>query len=351
MIRPISFPCFAITLSLFTHQTYGAEDYAHCRPIITDSLKEIDIEIDSAEYLNTVFDKHCEKDGAAKESSLNVGIDAVVDALPVKFKLGTSDKKQSIRDFCKQYKVFTSDKRGTFRRRERIVARAYDSYDTCIQLASQGIKLSHKVRTLDSLDFFVAPAIGKPVTLNGVKASENIRCVGRDSGSIFGNVAQLNVDSRIVVKDAPLNIVCTRNGRNDKNEGNVYEEGFVILLTDLQPYGNYGVVLPRDAKLPENQASALKTQFDNQREAITELQKTVGVISSPVTASPELTFSASRGGGQSPLSMISMCPPDQMVVGVEIVVGGTCQQQCNADGGALHKFRVRCAPRFNTAKK
>ncbi|MDD2869304.1 hypothetical protein [Neomegalonema sp.] len=57
-------------------------------------------------------------------------------------------------------------------------------------------------------------------------------------------------------------------------------------------------------------------------------------------------YSAARGGGSNAITMVANCNADEVVVGVELIVGGTCKRQCDADGGALHKFRLVCGPRF-----
>jgi hypothetical protein len=36
------------------------------------------------------------------------------------------------------------------------------------------------------------------------------------------------------------------------------------------------------------------------------------------------------------------CPTGQTAVGLEVYYGGTCNNQCNADGGAIQEIRVLC---------
>lgn len=333
----------ALTIPAVAH---AMEDYAHCKTIITDGLREIDIETSSFAYLNTVFDKYCESSGVARESSFNAGLSVVVDAIPNKFTLGSSDKNQSMRNFCKEYQSYSAGRNDSFRRKEKIVTRAYDSFDACVGLAAQGVKLSHKIRSLEFLDFFLSPSLGRPVIMNGIQTSGNIECRGKNSDSLSKNALIFDVNTRVIVKDTPLNIVCRRTGKPSK-KGTVYEEGVVTLLTDIQSYGNYGVVLPRDTRLAENKASELNVMLDNQARTIEMLRKNISALSSPVAVAQDIGYSAARGGGSGAMTMSSLCPANQVVIGVEIIVGGTCHGQCDLDGGTLHKFRVKCAPRHN----
>lgn len=338
--------CAVVGLLATASVARAIDEYEHCKSIITDGLREVNIETGSTAYLNTVFDKYCETRGTTKEDVFSIGLDAVVAAIPFKFTLGSSDKKQSMRNFCKEYSSYAASRSDTSRRDEHIVGRAYDSYDMCVSLASQGVKMSHKVRSLEYLDFFIAPAVGRPVVMNGVETSDNIKCSGKNSDSFFSSAKELTRGSRIIVKRTPLNIVCRRTGKAGK-DGVVYEEGVVTLLTDIQPYGNYGVVLPRDSRLAENKASELQAAIENQAAALAKIQNSISVLSSPVSASTDLGYSVSRGGGASAMTMASFCQPNQVVVGVELIVGGTCRGQCDPDGGTIHKFRVKCAPRLN----
>lgn len=53
----------------------------------------------------------------------------------------------------------------------------------------------------------------------------------------------------------------------------------------------------------------------------------------------------SYGGGANAMGRTAECPPNQTMVGIEIVTGGTCGTRCDPDGRPLHKFRIKCAPR------
>jgi hypothetical protein len=287
------FRCFWILLLfLFRMDAARAQvDYTHCKVIITDGLRELDVETDSTAYLNTVFDRHCESGGTVKESGFSLGLDAIVEAIPLKFSLGSSDKKQAMRNFCKEYHSYAAGDRTAFRRNERIVSRAYDSYDTCVSMATQGVKVFHQIRTLYSLDFFLSPAVGRTLALNGVNVTPNIKCWAK-ALQVPGSIAEeLDLNTEIILKDKPLNITCDREGRMQTGGGVVYDEGVVTLLTDLQPNGNYGVVLPHDERLPEGKASQLDAAIRSQATKVDELQRTLEMMQGLVVFTPEVSWS------------------------------------------------------------
>ena len=158
---------------------------ADCGLILTRGLREYDIQNDSSSYLNTTFDSYCSASGQTRDQSLNIGLDAVVEAIPIKFTLGAKDARSAMENFCKVYKSDTSSRSDTSRYRETIVRRAYDSYDNCIRLSMNGNVVTHDVLSLESTQIFLKAGVGKPVELRGIKTSSNITCTGANSGKIL----------------------------------------------------------------------------------------------------------------------------------------------------------------------
>ena len=49
-------------------------------------------------------------------------------------------------------------------------------------------------------------------------------------------------------------------------------------------------------------------------------------------------------GGQNASVWKAECPKGTVMTGIEIVVGGTCHNQCNTDGRPLTTYGIHCAP-------
>jgi len=49
-----------------------------------------------------------------------------------------------------------------------------------------------------------------------------------------------------------------------------------------------------------------------------------------------------RFGGQNASVWKAECPKGTVMTGVEIVVGGTCRNQCNTDGRPLAAYGIHC---------
>ncbi len=48
-------------------------------------------------------------------------------------------------------------------------------------------------------------------------------------------------------------------------------------------------------------------------------------------------------GGANASVWKAECKPGMVMTGIEIVVGGTCHNQCNADGRPLAAYRILCS--------
>ena len=49
-------------------------------------------------------------------------------------------------------------------------------------------------------------------------------------------------------------------------------------------------------------------------------------------------------GGQNATVWKAECQKGMVMTGIEIVVGGTCRNQCNADGRPIAAYRIQCSP-------
>ena len=52
--------------------------------------------------------------------------------------------------------------------------------------------------------------------------------------------------------------------------------------------------------------------------------------------------SSGAWGGASQVDAAASCPPGQVVIGISIVLGGTCHTQCEGDGRPISRYVLRC---------
>ena len=157
-----------------------AQGVYNCDTILTSALREYNIHSESSSNLNEIFSQYCYADGRTNSSSLDIGVDAVVKGIPAKFTLGSNDSSQAMTNFCKTYSSSSDLRSKSDSYQETIVRRAYDSYDACVRIASEGYFVTHSITARDRAQILLRAGVGKPIEVTGVDTTENISCYGPD---------------------------------------------------------------------------------------------------------------------------------------------------------------------------
>jgi hypothetical protein len=236
-----------------------------------------------------------------------VGLEAVLKQIPVKFTGKYDNTQQAFENFCRNYTSIVVQKNSFSLYEERIVRRAYDSFDNCVKLVSQGVSITHEIVSGTALNFFLAPAAQKPISISGVVTSANVTCSGNvptDKGLSF---QPLKPDSSFKVADIPFSFVCTRTGSADNNtHTTTFEEGSVQVLTN---WGNYTAVWPQDRVLAQASAQAIATEFDNLRQTISAVDQRITGIQleeTAVSAGPDFSCSHEDVANKSLTFMVGL---------------------------------------------
>ncbi|WP_143742212.1 hypothetical protein [Roseateles chitinivorans] len=105
------------------------------------------------------------------------------------------------------------------------------------------------------------------------------------------------------------------------------------------------------------QAEAFKTSDPGKfLEQISEVQKTaqgtkllslavnVKALEDRFSATPATASYGYGNGAWQGTTKRADCPARHVAVGVEVTYGGTCSNQCNADGGTVREVKLVCRP-------
>ena len=92
----------------------------------------------------------------------------------------------------------------------------------------------------------------------------------------------------------------------------------------------------------------LHGQLRAEIDKVNTLQSQVHQIEARLMTAPDGAWQTEQsfGGGANAMTRTSQCPPGQVMVGLQVVTGGTCHGTCNPDGRPIHKFSAMCAPRY-----
>ncbi len=256
--------------------------YDNCGKLISEGLREYDIEHTSGSYLDTVHDRYCDASGSTNSSNASIGLDLVVKAIPINFTGNYGSYEEAMRNFCKDYKSTRAAATESRSRKEKIVSRAYQSFDACISLAAAGVFINQTVESVSRVNFYVSPSINRSVVISGINSTSNVSCQGQDPNNRGAASVTFNTDSMIKLTTAPLGMVCTRSGVLDKSGNTNFDEAVITVLTDINPNGNYTIYMPRATYLAENEAERVRTQLVDMEKALealrAELLKVPGLV-------------------------------------------------------------------------
>ncbi|WP_188569239.1 hypothetical protein [Undibacterium terreum] len=249
-------PAFALTPIVGQTETI----YDACKTIITDGLREYSIQTSSSEYLNSVHDNYCEASGSAKSSKFGLGLDAVVDAIPIKFTGSYGSSQEAMKNFCKNYDSSTVALSDQSAVKVTTVSRAYQSFDQCMALAAQNVVLRHQVVSAQSFNFQVAPGFNRPVTINGIQVEGAVQCYGQTPKSATAVKFDKNTKVTLANNDT-VSLGCTRTGTKDAKGNTIYDTATVTLFTNIVPNGNYSVYIPKQTTVATDDAADIATRL------------------------------------------------------------------------------------------
>ena len=253
-----------IIATSFTHAFAQEPDgiVSSCNAIIDRGLREYDIDKRSVVYLNSIHDRYCDAQNSVKSRGAGISLDAVVETIPLGLAGDYSSNEEAMRNFCRNYESDTFIQSGSLRMQERIIERAYDSFDSCISIAAEGIRVTHSIRNIEAMDFYIASIRARPVTLNGMGISDNVTCSSVFKGEQLSS-EELKNEQHIIAVTETMSINCERTPSLTEAGDELFEEATITLFTDVGSNGNYGVYWPQDSKLAPNKASEIQQVLED----------------------------------------------------------------------------------------
>lgn len=243
----------ALLAALLFPAVVSAQSFSHCESIISTGLRDYQISTTDEENLVEVFDRYCDTSGSIKRSAWSAGLGVIVEGLPFSLTGGSGSSEERFRSFCKNYAAKSQERRRSFEYSSKIVAKAYDAFNKCVELTAHGVSVSHSFLNPEMTTFFIAAGT-QSVQVRGVVASGNITCEGRMPNG--GKVKAFNKATVFELRGSTANFSCSRKPRV-QGELKDFLEGTISVQTSA---GNYDVFLPQDAKLPQMQASAIQAR-------------------------------------------------------------------------------------------
>src|SRR5262249_17316846 len=138
-----------------------------CSPILTEASRNVNLNESSAEYLNTIFDKYCERSGSLKQSGFSLGISAPIESIPVSLTLGSTDSSIAMTNFCHNYASTANSRVQQRSYVSTVVEKALATYVECMRIASTGNFIKHEILNEQTANVTITAGSGTKLTIKG----------------------------------------------------------------------------------------------------------------------------------------------------------------------------------------
>jgi len=253
-------------------------------PDIAKTLKEYSIDSSSSNFLNSVFSQHCQQDGSKKSTSVGLGLDAVVNAIPLKFTGSYNNNDAAFTNFCKTYASFTTANSNTDTYKETISTKALDTLAQCLRLQSTGVFITHDVTNVEAISFYMRSSVTQSFGLQGVQTTGDVTCTGQ----LGGHKTKFDQSVTSTIKTTQ-SFGCIRQGTGTAKGGKSFGESTITIMTNQ---GNYAVLWPKD----ERQSIDMATDIDRRITSVSgDLALTKTALQTITQAKPVVVYQCPAG--------------------------------------------------------
>lgn len=297
---------------------------AHAQEICSGLLSyaardELEYSRDTA-TARSLYNEHCEGSTAKKSSQTNIGIEAVIKAVPIKFNLGQGSASEKLNTFCKIASDQAISNEKVELKRSTVVREALDAFNRCIVSANSAVFFDP---IIGNKDVIISVSRGKEnVEIRGINYSEkDLDC----TISLSDKTIKADRDTRHTISDGgSVPIYCRRLDQPQSDGSIKYPATALTIVTNRT---QLRVPVPEDAELPTRWA----TEIDASIKALAERTSTsIAGIEQRLDGtkfdcqSTSTVFSSQRNtdGQVGPALVVSV--PAQFR-STHTVIGGSCE--------------------------
>lgn len=248
----------AVAGSLIAISSSSTQAQNICTGILSyASRDELQDDKDSA-TAQSIYSENCQGSSVKAAKRTDIGLEAVIKAIPARFNLGTGRSEERLSNFCKVASEQNISNEKFILRKSSVVREALDAFNRCVQLSN-------------STAYF-DPIIGsRDISVSVRRGSNNVNITGLsyDDASMTCSIATktetkvADLNTRAEINDSSaVPIICTRKGAKSDDGVIQYPRAELTILTDQ---ANFTIPVDSDAILPPMASSAIVKQIQELR--------------------------------------------------------------------------------------
>jgi hypothetical protein len=296
----------------------GAAAFAQgvCEPVLKYASYNYSTESQKNTAFKKTYDSYCRGDKTVDTSSLNIGINAVVEEIPIGFDLGSGSSQQKLSNFCKVFSEELKNNADKYVDTQLVSVEAVDAWRACVQLYGEGVEFEPMVNTTQAA-IKISKKTADPVDIEGIQYNENsLKCtVPNSDTSDKRAVASIDTTKRLL-DGSSWSIRCDRVPVSTQNEMKYLEADLTVYTSK----GNFSLKVPPDSEIGVQSSAAINKKLSVLESALSAQAKREPVMECR-------TSSLNSSWKRSPTATASM-PADALRDGFKLVGGG-----CDLSGG------------------
>lgn len=231
-----------------------------CLAMVHEAAHNINLSTSSSQYLNTLFDNSCKKDGSTKQGGWNAGLSAVIEDIPVSLTGGSTNSETAYSNFCRNYASSNQGSASSFSWQSLVVEKALGSANQCLAIATKGTYLYYKVMTPDTLAINFSIGSGNTLRVRGISHSTAVTCEGAKASGSGAFAYSTGVGQTLTSDFGTYSITCTRRPESGASKSSRYLETSLVVDTNA---GGFDIYWPQDALLPLRDANDIETAIED----------------------------------------------------------------------------------------
>lgn len=277
-----------------------------CADVLKYAARNETVESYEDAIATSTYDNYCEGESLKEGANLNVGVEAVIKAVPAKFNLGYGSTSDRVKHFCKTFASEYAARSAHYKMQSIVVLDAVAAWKSCIALSREGIEFKPQV-TPTTLVVDVRRTLATPAAVIGIRYDSGLLTCEIEGADGLRPASELKKQA---LKETYWPIVCKRIGK-DEGGVQVFPRTDMVVATTA---GSFTMPVPREEKLSESLATNIRAQLD-------ELGMQVKAVRE---ASPGIECKRTSQAvpvGRPPIASVKIPDADK---GKYVVTGGGC---------------------------
>ncbi len=240
-----------------------AQEGDNCKDVL--SARSYSTETANIGLAVKIYEQNCQGSQSKKSSSLSVGLDTVIQSVPLKFNLGSGSGSERLSHFCKTFDSAYQGNESYFKNASDVAGDAASSWLSCMSFAAKGISFKPSIASTQ-LVVDIARTNATPASVEGITYDEKLlSCTAPNTNATPGRT---KVDESSVkdLTESYWTVTCRRIPQV-QGDDSVYPKADISIGTTK---GAFIMPIPPDASHPYQWSSEMQAKIRLLEERLAE---------------------------------------------------------------------------------